>query len=155
MKKITFDKNQIIFKQGAIDSTMYSVISGVIGIFADYGTENQKKIAEFEKDQLFGEIGLIGCLPRTATAVALENDTKVYEIGEADLNQYFKDKPEQLLLLMKQLSHRLRETTQKYMDACKTIYENDREQRNGDPRSKWIAEHMELYCEEYANSGLL
>lgn len=155
MKKITFDKNQIIFKQGAIDSTMYSVISGVIGIFADYGTENQKKIAEFEKDQLFGEIGLIGCLPRTATAVALENDTKVYEIGEADLNQYFKDKPEQLLLLMKQLSHRLRETTQKYMDACKTIYENDREQRNGDPRSEWIAEHMELYCEEYANSGLL
>ena len=155
MKKTTFDKNQIVFKQGSIDNTMYSVISGTIGIFADYGTEKQKKIAEFEKDQLFGEIGLIGCLPRTATAVALENDTKLYEIGEADLNQFFKDKPEQLLLLMKQLSHRLRETTQKYMDACKTIYENDREQRNGDPRSAWIAEHMDLYCEEYANSGLL
>lgn len=154
MKKITLDKNQIVFNEGSVDSTMYSVISGVIGIFAGYGTENQKKIAEFEKDQLFGEIGLIGCLPRTATAVSLVNGTELYEIGEADLNQYFKDKPEQLLLLMKQLSHRLRETTQKYMDVCKTIYENDREQRNGDPRSDWIAEHMDLYCEEYTNSGL-
>lgn len=154
MKKITLDKNQIVFNEGSVDSTMYSVISGVIGIFAGYGTENQKKIAEFEKDQLFGEIGLIGCLPRTATAVSLVNGTELYEIGEADMNQYFKDKPEQLLLLMKQLSHRLRETTQKYMDVCKTIYENDREQRNGDPRSDWIAEHMDLYCEEYTNSGL-
>lgn len=154
MKKITLDKNQIVFNEGSVDSTMYSVISGVIGIFAGYGTENQKKIAEFEKDQLFGEISLIGCLPRTATAVSLVNGTELYEIGEADLNQYFKDKPEQLLLLMKQLSHRLRETTQKYMDVCKTIYENDREQRNGDPRSDWIAEHMDLYCEEYTNSGL-
>ena len=154
MKKITLDKNQIVFNEGSVDSTMYSVISGVIGIFAGYGTENQKKIAEFEKDQLFGEIGLIGCLPRTATAVSLVNGTELYEIGEADLNQYFKDKPEQLLLLMKQLSHRLRETTQKYMDVCKTIYENDREQRNGDPRSDWIAEHMDLYCEEHTNSGL-
>lgn len=154
MKKITLDKNQIVFNEGSVDSTMYSVISGVIGIFAGYGTENQKKIAEFEKDQLFGEIGLIGCLPRTATAVSLVNGTELYEIGEADLNQYFKDKPEQLLMLMKQLSHRLRETTQKYMDVCKTIYENDREQRNGDPRSDWIAEHMDLYCEEYTNSGL-
>ena len=131
MKKITLDKNQIVFNEGSVDSTMYSVISGVIGIFAGYGTENQKKIAEFEKDQLFGEIGLIGCLPRTATAVSLVNGTELYEIGEADLNQYFKDKPEQLLLLMKQLSHRIRETTQKYMDVCKTIYENDQEQRNG------------------------
>ena len=154
MKKITLDKYQIVFNEGSVDSTMYSVISGVIGIFAGYGTENQKKIAEFEKDQLFGEIGLIGCLPRTATAVSLVNGTELYEIGEVDLNQYFKDKPEQLLLLMKQLSHRLRETTQKYMDVCKTIYENDREQRNGDPRSDWIAEHMDLYCEEYTNSGL-
>ena len=70
------------------------------------------------------------------------------------MNLYFKDKPEQLLLLMKQLSHRLRVTTQKYMDVCKTIYENDQEQRRGDPRSAWIAEHMDLYCEEYTNSGL-
>ena len=133
---------------------MYCVNRGLIGVFVNYETEKQKKITEFEKDQLFGEIGLIGCLPRTATAVSLVNGTELYEIGEADLNQYFKDKPEQLLLLMKQLSHRLRETTQKYMDVCKTIYENDREQRNGDPRSDWIAEHMDLYCEEYTNSGL-
>lgn len=154
MKKVTFNKNQIVFKQGSFDSCMYSIKSGRIGIFVDYEKENEKKIAEFEKDQLFGEIGLIGCLPRTATAVALEGGTELLEIGEADLKLYFKDKPEQLLLLMKQLSHRLRETTQKYMDACKTIYENDRAQRNGDPRSAWIAEHMDLYCEEYANSGL-
>lgn len=154
MKELTFDKNQIVFKQGSFDTSMYCVNRGLVGVFVNYETENQKKIAEFEKDQLFGEIGLIGCLPRTATAVALEDGTELTEIRETDLNHYFKDKPEQLLLLMKQLSHRLRVTTQKYMDVCKTIYENDQEQRRGDPRSAWIAEHMDLYCEEYTNSGL-
>ena len=34
----------------------------------------------------------------------LEDGTELTEIRETDLNHYFKDKPEQLLLLMKQLN---------------------------------------------------
>ena len=50
---------------------------------------------------------------------------------------------------MKQLSRRLRETTQNYIDACRTVYENNQAESNGDPRSAWIAEHMDLYSDVY------
>jgi len=149
MKSITFNRDQVVFKEGSFDSCMYDIVSGRIGIFSAYGTAQEKKIAELDKEQVFGEIGLIGCYPRTATAVALEDGTVVSEISEADLGEYFKDKPEKLLKIMKQLSKRLRETTQNYYDVCRTISENDRAERNGDPRSAWIAEHMDLYNEVF------
>lgn len=149
MKSITFNKDQVVFKEGSFDSCMYDIVSGRVGIFSAYGTVDQKKIAELDSKQIFGEIGLIGCYPRTATAVALENNTVLSEISEADLSEYFKDKPEKLLQIMKQLSRRLRETTQNYIDACRTVYENDQAERRGDPRSAWIAEHMDLYSDIY------
>lgn len=154
MQSIIYHVNEVIFKQGSFDSCMYSIAKGRVGIFTDYGTGAQKRIAELDKDQFFGEIGLIGCMPRTATAVSLEDGTVLHRITGEDLSEYFKDKPEMLLKLMKQLSHRLRVTTQNYVDACRTIYENDRAQQNGDPRSAWIAEHMDLFSEEYINSSL-
>lgn len=149
MKSITFNKDQVVFKEGSFDSCMYDIVSGRVGIFSAYGTADQKKIAELDSKQIFGEIGLIGCYPRTATAVALEDNTVLSEISEADLSEYFKDKPEKLLQIMKQLSRRLRETTQNYIDACRTVYENDQAERRGDPRSVWIAEHMDLYSDVY------
>lgn len=149
MKNIVFKRGEIIVKEGSFDSTMYDIVSGRVGVFSAFGTAQEKKIAELDKEQVFGEIGLIGCYPRTATAVALENNTVLSEISEADLSEYFKDKPEKLLQIMKQLSRRLRETTQNYIDACRTVYENDQAERRGDPRSAWIAEHMDLYSDVY------
>ena len=149
MKSITFNKDQVVFKEGSFDSCMYDIVSGRVGIFSAYGTADEKKIAELDSKQIFGEIGLIGCYPRTATAVALENNTVLSEISGADLSEYFKDKPEKLLQIMKQLSRRLRETTQNYIDACRTVYENNQAENNGDPRSAWIAEHMDLYNEVF------
>ena len=149
MKSITFNKDQVVFKEGSFDSCMYDIVSGRVGIFSAYGTADEKKIAELDSKQVFGEIGLIGCYPRTATAVALENNTVLSEISEADLSEYFKDKPEKLLQIMKQLSRRLRETTQNYIDACRPVYENNQAESNGDPRSAWIAEHMDLYSDVY------
>ena len=149
MKNITFKRGEIIVKEGSFDSTMYDIVSGRVGVFSAYGTAQEKKIAELDKEQIFGEIGLIGCYPRTATVVALEDGTTVTELTEADLEAYFQDKPEKLLKIMRQLSKRLRETTQNYYEVCRTIYENDRAERNGDPRSAWIAEHMDLYNEVF------
>ena len=149
MRQITYSKGDIIFRQGDIATVMYDIVSGRVGVFSAFGTAQEKKIAELDKEQVFGEIGLIGCYPRTATVVALEDGTTVTELTEADLEAYFQDKPEKLLKIMRQLSKRLRETTQNYYEVCRTIYENDRAERNGDPRSAWIAEHMDLYNEVF------
>ena len=126
MKEITFNKNQIIFCQGENASVMYDIISGKIGIFTDYQTDKENKIAELEAGEVFGEMGLIEYWPRSATAVALEDGTVLTELGESDLKEYLKDKPEKLLVVMRQLSRRIRETTQNYVNICRTVNESRR-----------------------------
>ena len=140
MKEITFNKNQIIFCQGENASVMYDIISGKIGIFTDYQTDKENKIAELEAGEVFGEMGLIEYWPRSATAVALEDGTVLTELGESDLKEYLKDKPEKLLVVMRQLSRRIRETTQNYVNICRTVNESRRTKQELD-------KYAELYMQ--------
>ena len=136
MKEISCKKDQVIFRQGEIGSVMYDIVSGKIGIFTDYQTEKEKKIAELDAGQVFGEMGMIEFYPRSATAVALEDGTVLRELGESELRDYMKDKPEKLLLLMKQLSQRIRETTQAYLGVCRTVSERRRAEQEKDANAQ-------------------
>lgn len=144
MKEITFSKDQIIFCQGDYASVMYDIISGRIGIYTDYQTEKENKITELAAGEVFGEMGLIESWPRSATAVALEDGTVLAELGESDLKEYLKDKPEKLLVVMRQLSRRIRETTQNYVNVCQTVHDSERTQ-------KALNEYAALYTTYWMN----
>lgn len=152
MKEYVFNANQVIFKEGSYSACMYDIVKGKIGIFSHYGEHDEKKIAELGNDEVFGEMGMIGVFARSATAVALEEGTVVCEITEQDLNEYFKDKPEKLLRIMRQLSGRLRETTQNYLSACRVVYEADESNKTGSEPSDWLADQIRLYSEVYYDS---
>jgi CRP-like cAMP-binding protein len=152
MKEVTFSKDQIIFRQGDRAEVMYDILSGKVGIYMEYKTENEKEIAVLGAGQTFGEMGMIEYYPRSATAVALE-DTVLDEFGENELKEYFKDKPEKLLQLMKLLSQRIRETTQKYVDVCCTVSKHEEAENAHDAEEKakrW--KDMERYAKDYDNS---
>ena len=151
MKETTFGKDQVIFREGDNATTMYDILSGKVGIYKNYGAENEQQIIVMEAGQVFGEMGMIEYYPRSATAVALE-DTVVEELGESELRDYFKTRPEKLLQLMKVLSQRVRETTQKYMDVCRVIndHEKARLAKNAEEMEKLRME-MEQYAGIYTN----
>ena len=130
MKEITYSKDQVVFRQGDDARNMFDISSGKIGIYQDYGTDHEKKIAELESGEIFGEMGMIEYYPRSATAVVLSDSAVLQELGEDDLKEYFKDKPEKLLRLMRLLSRRIRETTEKYVDVCRTVSEGRKVQKN-------------------------
>ena len=154
MKEITFGKDQVIFREGDNAETMYDILSGKVGIYKNYGAKNEQQIIVMEAGQVFGEMGMIEYYPRSATAVALE-DTVVEELGESELRDYFKNKPEKLLQLMKVLSQRVRETTQKYMNVCRTIndHEKARLAENAAEMEKLRLE-MEQYAGIYSNNWI-
>ena len=116
-----FKKDEIIFKQGDFSPVMYDILAGQVGIFAAYGTENEKQITVLGEGQLLGEMGLIEAYPRSATAVAMEDGVKLREIGENEFSAYFSEQPERVLLIMRQLSARLRKTTKDYLEVCHAI----------------------------------
>lgn len=154
MKETTFGKDQVIFREGDNATTMYDILSGKVGIYKNYGAENEQQIIVMEAGQVFGEMGMIEYYPRSATAVALE-DTVVEELGESELRDYFKTKPEKLLQLMKVLSQRVRETTQKYMDVCRVIndHEKARLAKNAEEMEK-LRKEMEQYAGIYSNNWI-
>ena len=148
MRQITYAKGDIIFRQGDTAAVMYDIISGKVGIFSGYQTEQEEKVAELAAGQIFGEMGMIEIYPRSATAVALEDGVVLAEIGEADLEAYFKGKPDQLLQLMRQLSERIRETTKKYVDVCGTVSRN-RQAEEREEKQPELLQEMDRYAKFY------
>ena len=107
---------------------------------ADYQGADEKQIAVIKAGEVLGEMGLIEVYPRSATAVVLTDGTVVIELKEDDLRAYLQDKPEKLLQVMRQLSSRIRETTEKYVDVCRAV--SDRRRAQSD---------LNFYADQYSN----
>ena len=151
MNTLVFKKGDVIFRQGDYSEVMYDIAKGKVGVFADYETETVQQLAELKAGDFLGEMGMIEVYPRSATAVALEDDTTLTEIGEDVLDEFFKDKPEKLLQIMKQMSARLRVVNQKYLNACRVAFENANAEAANAEKSEELKKEMDALYEEYEN----
>ena len=117
-----FPAGTVIFKERSWELAMYDIRSGRVGIYANYGTDAESLLTELEAGKYFGEMAVIDGMPRTATAVALE-DTETVRIDSTDFEAYLSENPEKVIDIFRKLSSRLRELTDSYMDACLTVKE--------------------------------
>ena len=113
--------NEIVFRQGDESVFMYRVLRGKVGLFLDYGSSDEVKLAELLENQIFGEMGLLDHVPRSATAVVLEEETELETFTEEDVSGFFEQNPESGMLLLMQMCSRLRSTTRRYVDVCHTV----------------------------------
>lgn len=123
VRELTLKNGEIIFRQGEGGSYIYYVVSGSVGIFTDYGMEKQKRLTRLAAGDFFGEIGMLARVPRSTTAVAMDENTKLDAIGEEDLDGLFQKSPSTVLLMMRHLSNRIRTLTSDYLDTCRKISE--------------------------------
>ena len=111
MKKKNYKKNDLIFNEGTYGDSAYMIDFGKVGIISEANLKDKRKLlATLEKDDIFGEMGLIDNKVRTATAIALE-ETQVSVISKKTFDYLLKHDPLALRPLLKVLSHRLRNTT--------------------------------------------
>ena len=148
MKDLSFHAGDVIFREGELQLTMYEVLKGSVGIRLNYGTEREKQLTVVKEKQLFGEMGLLEAAPRSATAVALEDGTFLREISEEEFNAFFEDKPELLLQMLRQLSARIRENTEKYEEVCRALAESVRADQRGEEKSEALTRQLESIGEE-------
>lgn len=123
MDRKMFQKGALIFREGDTADCMYAVNSGRVGVYAAYGTAEEKLLAEYTQDGYFGEMGLLEHAPRSAAAVALEDDTCLEAVNEENFLVYFREHPEQVLRIMQQLSGNLRKASRDYAETCRRIAE--------------------------------
>ena len=118
-----FAKGKVIFLEGDVGDCMYDVYTGKVGVYADYGTDQQRLLKEYYPDNYFGEMGLLDHAPRSATAVALEDETCLGVITEESFGEFFQKNPARVLMIMQELSQNLRKRTKEYVDVCRVIVE--------------------------------
>ena len=147
MNTKTFQKGDVIFEQGDFAST------GSVEIIADRGKQEERQLAVLPAGQVFGEMGLIEVLPRSAAAVAYEDGTEVEEITSAEFSEYFKDSPEKVLSVMRQMSARLRETNEKYVEACRTVYDTVETEKKGEKKSGGLLSRLNFFHREYEKNA--
>lgn len=131
MKEREFNKEEVIFRQGEEGNAFFRIMEGCVGIFGSYQEPEERKLTELTQGQIFGELALIDCYPRSATAVSLSDHTKVQEVGSKEIREYLKENPDQVFVLMKSLSTRLRTVTEDYNDACGELRRLQEEEKSG------------------------
>lgn len=101
-------KGEVIFHEGNPSDCAYIIGQGSIEILENTA-RGQKTLGILENNEIFGEMGLIDGLPRSATARARE-DSVVYTLTPETFDSLTHRNPESLVPIMKILTSRLRET---------------------------------------------
>lgn len=101
-------RGDVVFEKNDHGENLYVVIEGKVGITLDIRKSDY--VATMSKGDCFGEMNLIDGLPRSATAVVLE-DVRMLKLGKQKMQGLILSYPELGLGMLKALSLRLRATT--------------------------------------------
>ena len=140
-----YKRGTVMLRQGDPGDCMYVVQSGRVGIFENYGQPQDKKIAELMSGEYFGEMSLLDHEPRSATAVVLE-EAMITTVTEETFLSFFKENPAKVLMIAQQMSHRLRRTTQDYIEACKTVYDTVEAEKAGRQKDENLMKRIAKLC---------
>lgn len=145
-------RKEVVFRQGDIADCMYEVESGCVNIYVNYGESNEKLLTKLEAGATFGEMGLIDNLPRSATAVVMENDTQLQMVNADDFANYFANNPGKVLAIMKHMNGRIRTLTGDYLNACRAISEYEEAAEGKTKKSSWLKENFKKFMQDYADA---
>jgi len=105
----TYKKSEVIFVEGTLGGEMYIVYSGKVVLYTQGASGRDKILATLEAGDFFGEMALVDDSPRSATAIAEEDDTKLLALDKTKFTYLLRHQPDFALVVMGKLSQRLRE----------------------------------------------
>ena len=113
------NQGEVIFREGeASANEMFDVRLGRVGIFTGFGSEEETLLTELQAGKTFGEMGMVRNLPRSATAVSMEDGTELGIITWDMMGTYFREDSSRVIQIMQQMATRIEELTRDYLSAC-------------------------------------
>ena len=109
MKTRYYKKGDEIIKEGTLSDCAYIIESGSVEVSKKRPNGEGRSIGILEKNDIFGEMGLIDGLPRSASVVALE-DCSISIMTQEAFNSLAQHNAQALMPILKVLAKRLRST---------------------------------------------
>lgn len=113
--RLTFAPGQELFHQGDAGDAAYIIMDGEADVTVDTPA-GEISIARVRKNDLIGEIAILCDVPRTATIKALTEVTTL-AISKDLFFQMVTEFPEMAVEIMRELAHRLEQTTSQLREA--------------------------------------
>jgi len=118
----TYNKSEIIFQENTTSHELYIIMQGMVEILidpsilspADGGTTGLKTIAKLRVGESFGEVALVDQGLRSASAMCVQDDTRLLVVPQKEFNHLCRDDYEMGYIVMRNiasdLSFKLRQT---------------------------------------------
>jgi CRP/FNR family transcriptional regulator, cyclic AMP receptor protein len=102
-----YQRSEVIFEEGSVGAEMYIVRSGAVKLVVN---KNGRKIvlATLGPGQFFGEMAIVDSTPRSASAVADEDDTHLLALNQEKFLYLAHQQPAFTLTIIYELSQRIR-----------------------------------------------
>lgn len=81
-----YNKNQTIFEIGSPSDGVYIIVAGRVGISSLFADGKEIVLNILERNEIFGEVGAVDGLPRTASAIAMGSTVALYLDGNTFRN---------------------------------------------------------------------
>jgi len=111
MKTKFYKKGFEIIKEGMLSDCAYIIESGRVEVSKSKPNGERQLIGILEENDIFGEMGLIDGLPRSASVIALE-DCSISIMTQEAFNSLAQHNAQALMPILKVLAKRLRATLQ-------------------------------------------
>ena len=109
----SYRKSEVIFQEGSTGNEMYLIHSGKVLLSVRQGKAKEAKLAILNPGDLFGEMALVDDCCRSATASALEDNTRLIALDKAKFLYIVQQQPQFALSVMHTLCQRLRDLNTK------------------------------------------
>jgi CRP-like cAMP-binding protein len=106
-KHHSYEKGDLIVKEGARDGRLFVIISGEVSVVKDLGGPSEKMLRVLRSDNYFGEMALIDDYVRTASVVSNEQ-TEVLSLDQWNIREEIRKYPSIAIELLQTLGRRLR-----------------------------------------------
>lgn len=103
---VSYDKSSLITKEGEAGDTMYLIKEGKVAVWVKDAAGREKRLAEFEEGDFFGEIALATNKPRTANVTAL-SDVQLVEFSRTVIKDILAKYPAVKTILERVIKERV------------------------------------------------
>ena len=105
-KIANYAEDEIVLEQGDASKCLYKVLSGSVGLFLNYGREDEYLVGAVSAPHCFGEMTILMGKPNPYTVVALK-ESVLMRVPESNFEHFIQDNHQNAIMIMKTMARNL------------------------------------------------